>query len=150
MLLSMFISLLLARKLRGVTYVLLTTVALLYISLLSFGLPTLGPYNPTPDLIPFPLSFPFYSINTVRPRSFWTFTEMAESYELYFMTSRIAEVWEERSHFQFNYLEDLFPFYCYFLLINIVGAILGYGLSKSKSIWRYFGRRKSETHYLMS
>jgi len=143
MLLSMFTSFLLARKFGRVTYVLLTTVALVFISFFSVGLPRAfsGRDYPTPSYYPLPFSFPFYSID--NPHSHWgMLTVVSESYEIYFLTFRIAEFWDFYPLSQRSYNMIPFRFYLYFLLINLVGAILGYWISKSAFIERYLARRK--------
>jgi len=74
MLLSMFISLLLARKFRGKTYVLFMAVSLALVTLFSMGLPSYFPYRYKPMVweydpksllyelkSPLPLLFPFYA-----------------------------------------------------------------------------------------
>jgi hypothetical protein len=114
---------------------------IIFISYFSMGLPIkalTGSDFPTPSHYPIPLSFPFYSVDKTHPERFF----LHELYELYFLNYRIIEYW------RFKY-SDIgvydWLFIHYFLFINTVSAILGYGLSKAKSIWRYFARRKPET-----
>jgi len=144
----MFISFLLARRFRMKIFLPLIAAVIMFISYFSVGLPikALTASNwPTPSHYPLPLSFPFYSVDKPDPE---VSIFQLESYELYFLNYRIMNYRHYYALSEDHIYHWLFVHY--FLLINIVGAILGYGLSKSKSIWRYFGRRKSETHYLMS
>jgi hypothetical protein len=141
MLLSMFTSFLLARRFRMKIFLPLITAVIIFISYFSMGLPIkalTGSDFPTPSHYPIPLSFPFYSVDKTHPERFF----LHELYELYFLNYRIIEYW------RFKY-SDIgvydWLFIHYFLFINTVSAILGYGLSKAKSIWRYFARRKPET-----
>jgi len=131
----MFTSFLLARRFSIKIFLPLITAVILFISyfsvVLSFEEVT-GRY--------YLLSFPLYSIE--KPDS--EIPLLFRSYEVYFLNYRIYR-W---SHGPISYvngisvLTRLVLSVDYFLFINIAGAILGYGLSKAKSIWRYFGRRK--------
>ena len=144
MLLSMFTSFLLARRFRMKIFLPLITAVIIFISYFSVGLPIralTGSDWPTPSYYPLPLSFPFHSVDKTRPRYFG-----GESYKIYFLNYRIIEYW---THDSINSISisigRLLRWGYHFLFINIAGAILGYGLSKAKSIWRYFARRKPET-----
>lgn len=138
MLLSMLISFLLARRFRGITYVLLTTVALLSISLLSFGFPPMvysrSPRTGIPGFHSFPLSFPLYSFDNTYPCGMLLspyVPPFPESYELHLLNFKISET---ISHYpilsHISYLDLLLRFLPFFLIINIVGVILGYEFSK--------------------
>jgi len=111
MLLSIFLSFLLARKLGARIYVLLVTIKIILVSLLSLS---------------FPLSFPFYSYiyAAVGPGS------PGPVYELYFLTLEIHRSMETNGM--------LFLYYSFFLLVNIVGAVIGYWMSKSKKLTGIF------------
>ena len=121
----------------------LITAVIIFISCFSVVLPIKADSDDTtPSHIPLPLSFPLYSID----KTGWIdFGLPGLSTEVYFLNSQIIS--------DLHFVDDgvsvytrLGHFVHYFLVINIVGAILGYGLSKAvQSIWRYFGRRKPET-----
>lgn len=146
MLLSILISFLLAKRFGRVTYVLLTTVSLVSISFLSFGLPDVtssGRDYPTPSYYPLPFSFPFYSIDNAHP-SWGMLAVLAESYKLCFLTFRIAEFWGFYPLSQTSYLITLFRFYSYFLLVNVGGAIFGYWISKATFMKEILCQKKYE------
>jgi hypothetical protein len=108
----------------------------MFISFLSFCLPSRVADYPTPSYYPIPLSFPFYSIDNAHP-SLWGFAVIAESYELYFLTFRITEVWSSYPLSQklFHRLTIFYlAFTQFFLLVNFVGAIFGYWISKTTFI----------------
>jgi hypothetical protein len=131
MLLSMFISFILARKFTGKTYVSLMTVLLILVSLFSMGLPRLLPYyqyQSTYELkYPLPLSFPFYAslqpvTVTGRP------PPPIGLYLLHFLTFEFVRVYAPFT------LGWLCLYYSFFLLFNLVGAIFGYWISKTTFI----------------
>ena len=147
MLLSMLISFLLARRFGGKTYVLLITVPLVLVSFLSFGI--IGSPSGTtltPSYYPLPFSFPFYSIDTVHP-SWHALQTVAETYEFWFLVFKIAVVWEWYPLAQLRpspYGPITHSIFYNYLLINLVGAIFGYWISKTTFIERYVTRRKPE------
>ncbi len=152
MLLSMFISFLLARRFRSMLYEFLTITALVLISYFSFGFPT-GRDYPTPSYYPIPLSFPFYSIGSTHPGHGMLPVEsvpvestpvLSESYELYFLNIPIAETWHHYSFsdelpiffllYQLKHPWVFHPHYQFFFVVNLVGAIFGYWISKTTFI----------------
>jgi hypothetical protein len=162
MLLSMFTSFLLARRFKGKVYVLLMTVVLILMSLLSIGFPsvwgTLSSVNIILDgttvwqvnLPAIPLSFPFHaSISEPPPINIagdWMppipFPPLY-SVKLYFLA---YQVWTNEMLGPLHLLTSehivlLLPF---FLLVNLVGAILGYWISKATFIETLFARRKTK------
>jgi len=139
MLLSMFTSFLLARRFRMKIFLPLIAAVIMFISYFSVGLPIralTGSDFSTPSTYPLPLSFPFHSVNKID-RLYY------ESYEIYFLNYRIIEYWSH-GYPGFGVYYHL-SFAYHFLLFNVAGAILGYELSRAKSTWRYFARRKPET-----
>jgi len=125
-------------------FVPLITAVIIFISYFSVGLPIkalTGSDFPTPSHYPLPLSFPFYSTDKTR-LALDVFPY--EKYELYFLDLRIREYTHRIYLFNGNNIYH-WLFVHYFMFINIVGAILGYGLSKAaQPIRRYFARRQLE------
>ncbi len=141
MLLSILLSFLLARKFTGKIYVLLTTVFLALISLFSMGLPSHFPYRYSPTVwvydpksllyelkSPLPLSFPFYA--SVQKGIF--IGPVINYYLLHFLTFEFVRDYLPST------LGVLYLYYSFFLLANIVGAIIGYWISKSTILERLF------------
>lgn len=110
MLLSLFLSFLLARKFGSRIYILSVTILIIVIPLFSVGLP---------------LSFPFYAF-------IWAGISAPEAciYGLYFLTFEINR--SVTTSYFFHRM--FFIYYSFFLLVNVVGAILGYWISKSKTL----------------
>jgi len=153
MLLSMFITFLSARKFKGKVFVLLTTAVLILISVSSAGFPSIKVLEAEPNegywqvnLLAIPLSFPFHAHfsevggfvmpppppHFIRP-PYYDVKLYSFGFEIgvnYFIPLTT------------NYIIFLLSF---FLLVNLVGAIFGYWISKTPFIDRYFGRRKPET-----
>jgi hypothetical protein len=150
MLLSMFITFLLTRKFKGKVFVLLVTAVLILISVLSIGFPSVwrSYYGITfwqMNSPAIPLSFPFYvsipevsyaTINIPHPRPL----PPGYDVELFFLGFMIDGLY--LIHLQASHIIFLVSF---FLLINLVGAIFGYWISKTTFMNRYFARRKPET-----
>ena len=150
MLLSMFISLLLARRFKGKVFVLLMTAVLILVSVSSIGFPSVwrSYYGVTfwqVNSPAIPLSFPFYvsipevdylTINIPHPKPLPPGYDL-ELFFLGFMIDGLYLIHLEASHIIF--------LVSFFLLINLVGAIFGYWISKTTFMDRYFGRRKPET-----
>jgi len=147
MLLSMFISFLLARKFRGKVYVLLVILVPVLISLSSIGFPsvwgTLEWYSLAVEHVEegttiwhlnipaIPLSFPFYASISEE----YHFLPFIVDYtppplyqiELYFLTNQI---WTNGHVHWVLTSEHTILLVSSFLLVNIVGAIFGYWISK--------------------
>jgi len=147
MLLSMFISFLLARKFRGKVYVLLMILVPVLISLFSIGFPsvwgTLEWYSLAVEHVregttiwhmnipAIPLSFPFYASISEE----YHFLPFIVDYtppplyqiELYFLTNQI---WTNGHVHWVLTSEHTILLVSSFLLVNIVGAIFGYWISK--------------------
>jgi len=147
MLLSMFISFLLARKFRGKTYVLLIAVSLALVSLFSMGLPSHFPYRYVPShweydpksllyelKSPLPLSFPFCA--SVQ-KGMVIIGPVFNYYLLHFLTFEIV-----RGYLPLT-LGELYLYYSFFLLVNLVGAIFGYWISKTTFIDKLLKKRQS-------
>jgi hypothetical protein len=150
MLLSMFISLILARKFKGKVFVSLMTAVLILISVSSIGFPSVwGPWRGYTfwhlNLPAIPLSLPFYiSIREVYHYTINLPSPHPPGYdvELFFLRSTIDGLGFYLINLTASYIILLVSF---FLLINLVGAIFGYWISKTPFMDRYFARRKPET-----
>lgn len=148
MLLSMFVSFLLTRKLRGKTYVLAVVVSLFLISFFSVGVPTVINL-PEREVVPaergilldnpLPLSFPFYaSLNVKKPINLTTEHYVSEKYQLYFFASMFHQTWvwsEFPGGVHLNISLVDYILYCsFFMFVNVVGALMGYWISKAAFI----------------
>ncbi len=150
MLLSMFMSLLLARKFKGKVFVLLMTPVLIIISVSSIGFPSVwssyyGIIFWQMNSPAIPLSFPFH-------------VSMRETYRYTSSIHPTPPGYDVKLFFLWSTIDGLLGFYLinltasyitllasFFLLVNLVGAIFGYWISKTPFIDRYLGRRKPET-----
>lgn len=129
MLLSMFVSFLLARKFGGKKYVLLMTTYLALVSLLSVGLVfvTWGHDKYYGPRFPLPLSFPFHATyyHTVQGGqvidNVTTTYSFQPYYGLFFFTLKIESF--PFGSFSFG---DLMLVHSFFALDNLLGAILGF------------------------
>lgn len=154
MLLSMFISFLLARRLHGRLYVFLITVTLVVASFLSTGFPTcfrckfeigllqLRTHNNGMLLKdPLPVSFPFYASVYFSSLNLRT---SAETYQLHFLMSTFREsqigvfvgpgmgsTVDLTLYFAWTHYV---LYYSFFLLVNVIGAIIGYWIEKKAFI----------------
>jgi hypothetical protein len=142
MLLSMFISFLLARRFRWKTYVALTTIIVALVSLFSVTVVYLYPlplFDVRVKQYPLPLSFPFHVC-------IWRYSGYGFRYgvEIYFLTLRIGHqsLWLAPSS-MFDIMNFFGKVYISFLLINVVGAIFGYWISKTTFIDKLLTRRKT-------
>jgi hypothetical protein len=159
MLLSMFISFLLARKFRGKTYVLLMAYILLLMTIFSMGFPNIGRVQwrarvhgmQTTLVITFwkvylpaiPLSFPFYAdISEVSYGTIAIFPQPPYipryDVKLFFLGLQIENLYFihlTTSHIIFSV--------SFFLLFNLVGAIFGYWISKATFIDKLLKKRQN-------
>ena len=130
MLLSMFMSFLLARKFRWRIYLILIAVMVALVSLFSVTVVCLFPLSRLFDPSrPLPLSFPFHVRILMPP----TWVGIIYIYEIYFLTLKIGrfEIWYwHRGQNMDLFLDFLGNVYLSFLIINLVGAIFGYWISK--------------------
>jgi len=151
MLLSMFISLLLARKFKGKVFVLLTTAVLILISVSSIGFPSVwGSWRGNtywqvnlpviPLSLPFHVSIPEVSYGLIEPPFYPKPLPPSYDVELFFLGFMIDGLY--LINLTASHIIFLISF---FLLINLVGAIFGYWISKTTFMDRYFARRKLET-----
>jgi len=143
MLLSMFISFLLAKKFRWRTYLILIAVVVALVSLFSVTVVCLFPLSRLFDPYrPLPLSFPFH----VRIYMPLTFIGTSYIYEVYFLTLKIGSIgigyWTRLPNMDY-FLDFLGKVYLLFLIINLVGAILGYWISKTTFIDKLLKKDKS-------
>jgi hypothetical protein len=151
MLLSMFISFVLARRFSGRNYVTLIIVTIALLSFFSaFGWITLHQRTDFTHrtsqwykLSPVPLSLPFYASvlydMAVRPLPI---DSSRITYRIGLLTVEILSVTESYSSFTLGQASVYFSF---FFLVNLIGAILGYWINKSTFIDRYFTGRKPKT-----
>ena len=152
MLLSMFISFLLARKFKGKIYVLLMTVFLIFVSLFSIGFPSVwgtleGEWFPREgvtiwqlNLPAIPFSFPFcvsiseeYHIIHYLKAIYDYASPPLYHIELYFLTNHI---WANDYVHWFLTSEHVILLVSSVFLINFAGAIFGYWISKTTFIDR--------------
>ena len=146
MLLSLVMSFLLLRRFKGKAYVLFTAIALFLISLFSVGVPYVREY-PASYSIPtyktieprhiLPLSFPFRGHFYYR----WWWGE--SQYYLYFLTFEIMHFGGSFMGIDSGIYILLFSF---FLLFNLLGAILGYWIEK---LFEEKAQRFRKEHYLV-
>ena len=125
MLLSIFISFLLARRFSGKIYVPLIVVAMILISISSVGWITIINEHrigvePQGTL---PLSFPFNTIKIYVLGS-WPV------YSLRFLEFQIIEVFPEHKWLLSS--EQFLLIYTFFLLVNIVGILIGYWMKTQR------------------
>ena len=125
MLLSMFSSFLLVRKFGSRIYVRLVTILIILVSLFSMGLPVFNSGWEYELKYPLPLSLPFYASIEWRGG----FPELS-LYLLYFLTFEINRSVTPSYFFH----GMLFLHYSFFLLVNVVGAVVGYWIGKSKRL----------------
>lgn len=140
MLLSLFVSFLLTRKLRGKTRVLPVIASLVLISFFSVGTPNyheLPMENQRGILFdnPLSISFPFYASLTIENVGISTGTQY---YQLYFLTLMLHKDWVQATSPGVIWLNmswsDYILYYSFFMLVNMVGTIIGYWLSKAAFI----------------
>lgn len=163
MLLSMFMSFLLARRFRRKLYVLLITVALVVMSFVSTGFPScfrcefpssehieLRTHN-SGVLLKYllPVSFPFYASVYLYSPNLITF---AEIYQLHFLTLTFQESPIFISvgpgigntvdlTLYFTWMQYIL-YVSFFLLVNTAGAIIGYWMERKRLIERSFQKGK--------
>jgi len=144
MFILMFISLLFARKFRRKMFASLTIIAIGLISFLSVGFPSFFAYSKSfyhnPIILlkvenPLPLSLPFYTNIIIHCGDFGC----SPNYEIYFLSVKLSALGT------YPTLGGFILGYTFFLLLNLVGAIFGYWISKSKFLEKYFARRKPKT-----
>lgn len=156
MLLSMLMSFLLARKLKVKVYVLLMAVLLIIISLVSIGFPTVSgtvkirmrpPQKRITvwqtNLPAIPLSFPFYASISVEYHLLFIVDYVPlplYHIELHFLTSQI---WTNYYNNWYLTLEHIILLFSSFLLINLIGALIGYWISKTTFIEKLLKKDKS-------
>jgi len=136
----MFISFILAKKFTGKTYVSLMAVSLTLVSLFSTGLPSRFEYYRYFDAYklehPLPISFPFHA--SIKYPPMHARPPPTVIYFVHFVTVKIVICYAPFT------LGELYLYYSFFLLVNFVGAIFGYLISKTTFIERYLARRKTE------
>ena len=138
MLLAILLSFLFARKLKGIAYTALMIIILSLVSSLSaFGLPKITTILDTTFIKPnsiVPLSYPFHAyVYSYQTPPGW----ILEIYSLDVLGIRIDSLDLSVMH-----LEDGFLYCSFFLLVNVIGAVIGYWISKAEFVDRLFKRRK--------
>jgi len=132
MLLSMLVSLLSARWFKGRTYVLWMVFIIIVFSTISVGVidvQNLHFYLRKPV----PASYPFFA------SSIYDYSDGGEpKYYLHFLVEKF-QVYHTHNFL----LGDFVPLYSLFLLVNLVGAILGYWISKTTFIDKLLKKDKS-------
>ncbi len=164
----MGVSFLLAVRFRQEKYVLWSAVVVALVSLLSAGVPHYESYfysylpqssNVSGVVIsdPLPFSFPFYAYinrtsytSSLPPRE-----DIYEYYQIELVMLRLPQSYvrtvmdtyvnigfEQPTRFLYLDWGDYLLYYTFFLALNLVGAIIGYWISKSTFVVRYlFGRK---------
>lgn len=144
MLLSILLSFLLARRFSEKTYVTLITVTAVLVSFFSaFGWITTHQHTDFTfktveyyKLHPVPLSFPFYASAFIElPVWPLPFDLSRVTYQIDFLTVEIISVTMDYSSFTVGRAS---VYYSFFLLVNIAGAIMGYWISKTAFMKRFF------------
>ncbi len=136
MFLSAYLSSFLAKKFRGVNYVVLTIVAIVLISFFSaFGWIEVtqrvyiqGTFWHVRPVFPLPLSFPFFTyVHDVR----------GEVYDFLFLGKLI-----KREYSEWFSSGAAIMYYSFFLLVNIIGSIIGYWAPKKGFARHKFKKRR--------
>jgi len=151
MLLSIFLSFVLTIKFEGRKYAILIFTIIVLVSFFSaFGWITIHQYEEFPlrtieyyRLHPVPLSLPFYASTSLDlPIKFLNYPPIPRLfnltkiiYQIDFLTFEIISINTYYSSFT---LEIASLCYSFFLLVNIVGAIVGYWIGKSEILERFF------------
>ena len=164
MLLSMFTSFLLARRFHRKAYVFLMAAGLVFTSFFSVGLPHYYSERIIADTEsglllenPVPLSFPFYaSLYFERVSIAHNFRHLGfdkETYQLHFLTLILHDFLVYKRYWGGLAGSLLFMkitwghyilFISFFSLVNIVGVIIGYWLSKTTFIEKLFKKRTNQ------
>lgn len=155
----MLLSFLQARMFRPKAYVVFSAVTIALISFISVGVPYYKsgvsyfpqqPLQQTSGIVirnPLPLSFPFYSSvnHTTQLGPYAGFKTSWEVYQIEFLTLRFPQsalhtiVYQNTTHAESQqsltsfYLDwgDYLLYFSFFTLVNLVGAIIGYWISRS-------------------
>jgi len=131
MLLMVLVSYLLRRRFQGKRYVILVFVVTVLVSFFSTGygwkIIDGSLYTTLP---PLPFSFPFLSILDSYLTMNWDSLHFVIAYDVYFVTIWITRL--ESSPLLMQFL--LVPAFSFFLLVNIIGAIIGYWIKVTRAI----------------
>jgi len=151
MLLSILLSFVLARKFEGRKYAMLIFTVIVLVSFSSaFGWITIHQYEEFPlrtieyyRLHPVPLSFPFYASTSLHlPITLLNYSPILGLfnltkiiYQIDFLTFEIISINTYYSSFTLK----IAPLcYSFFLVVNVIGAIVGYWIGKSEILERFF------------
>jgi len=139
MFLSALISFLLARRFSKRAYIILIITASALLAFFStFGLMTMHqrlnpPYEPDIlyyELHPIPLSFPFHaSVFMDMPAIPFGFGSARIHYEINFVT---IEIFNAIIYYYSFAPWSALIFYCFFLLIDVAGSVIGYWMAKHR------------------
>jgi len=154
MFLSTFLSFVLARKFKGRKYAIFVFVTIVVVSFFSaFGWITIRQYEEFPlrtteyyRLHPVPLSFPFYASTSLHlpitllnyPPVLRLFDLTKIIYRINFLTLEIISINTLYSSFTFGIAPSCYSF---FLVVNIIGAVVGYWIGKSTILERFFKKK---------
>lgn len=136
MLLSFILSFLLSRKLKRIYPIAMIIIVGLVSFFSAFGIPTVTRILDTDfvkPISPAPLSFPFYTyvysyiVTDLVEHMSWR----VDAYSLDVLGIRIDSLDLSVMH-----LEDCLLYYSFFLLINVIGAIVGYWVNKTSFVVR--------------
>lgn len=171
----MFLSFLLARMFSQKAYVFFSVVTIALISLFSVGLPyresgsSHYPHQPlqqTSGIVirnPLPLSFPFYAfVNHTTQLGPYTGIETSlEVYQIEFLTLRFPQsalrtiVYQNTTYansqqtlmyFYLDWGDYLLLYFSFFMLVNVIGAFIGYWISRSTLATKLFKGDVAATH----
>ena len=154
MLLSIFLSFVLARKFKGRKYAILMVAIIVLVSFFSaFGWITIHQYKEFPlktteyyRLHPVPLSFPFYASTSLRlpitllnyPPILRLFDLTKIIYQINFLTFEIISINTYYSSFTLGIASLCYSF---FLVVNTIGAFVGHWIGKSTILERLFKKK---------
>jgi hypothetical protein len=151
MLLSILLSFVLARKFEGRKYAMLIFTVIVLVSFSSaFGWITIHQYEEFPlrtieyyRLHPVPLSFPFYASTSLHlPITLLNYSPILGLfnltkiiYQIDFLTFEIISI----NIYYSSFTLKIAPLcYSFFLVVNVIGAIVGYWIGKSEILERFF------------
>ena len=163
----MLVSFLLALRFHKKVYVFFSAVIVVFVSFLSAGVPHYESYSysylPQSSIVsgvvvsqPLPLSFPFYAyINrTSYPSSLPPSENFYEYYQIELVTFRLPQNYvrmvmdinqnigaEQPTRFLYMDWGDYLLYYTFFFALNLVGAIIGYWISRTAFIDQWLKKR---------
>ena len=143
MLLSLVLSLLLARKLSKIYAIAMIIIVGLLSFFSAFGLPKVTRIHSrfVKPVSPVPLSYPFYAYvyryqTPPDPEDPYMGGLIEDAYSLDVLGMRIDSL-----RLSIMHLEDAGLYYSFFLLVNLIGAIIGYWISRAGFVDRLLKRK---------